>query len=85
MAIIVPRSSSTNSKRNSARLNLLSLLTADLQTQKKKSSSTSDSPRDSLSPLDDAAQDNVLYEGRSRSAVELSRIEESYEGESFRF
>ena len=83
MALIVPRSSSTNSKRNSARLDLLSILTADSQTHNKKSSTASDSPRDSLSPLDDIARDNVLYEGRSRSAVELSRVVESNEGESF--
>lgn len=83
MSLVIPRSSSANAKRNSARLDLLSTLTTDPQSQQKKSSSASDSPRDSLSPLDEIARDNALYGSRSRSAVELSRVEESIDGESF--
>lgn len=85
MSLTLPRSSSTNSKRNSARLDLLSMMLNSSPTQKKKSSSASDSPHDSLSPLDDVSREDLLDRGRSRSAVELSRVEESTEGECFPF
>lgn len=83
MFLSVPRSASSSSKRNSARLDLLSTMMSSPSNTKKPSSSSSDSPRDSLSPLDENARIDVLDRGRSRSAVELSRVDESTKGQSF--
>ena len=75
----VPRStSSASSKRNSARLDLLTAVLNSPQTQKKPSSSDSDSPRDSLSPLDDCGRDEFQDRGRSRCAVDIARVEDPF-------
>jgi hypothetical protein len=58
-------------------------MTVDQPARNTKSSSASDSPRDSLSPLDEVARDNALYGSGSRSAVELFRVDESNDGKSF--
>ncbi|KAK3723020.1 hypothetical protein LTR37_002166 [Vermiconidia calcicola] len=73
MSLTVPRSIS-GSKRNSARLDLLTAL-LNSPSPAKQSSRDSGSPRDSLSPLDERARDELLERERGRLAVELTREE----------
>lgn len=66
----IPRSGSGN-KRNSARLDLLSLMINSPEARP----STSDSPRDSLSPISDSGKIGLQERGRtlSRKGLDLSR------------
>lgn len=69
----VPRSASSGgTKRHSARLDLLTAFLNSPQTQSGHSSSDSDSPRDSLSPLDDRGGRELEGRGRSRSGIGIS-------------
>ena len=80
MSLLV--STPSSSKRNSARLDLLTAVLNEPQSgQKQSSSSDSGSPRDSLSPLDDRAREEFEERGRSRHGVEVLRSEDSPGGQ----
>ncbi|KAK3683054.1 hypothetical protein LTR37_020618 [Vermiconidia calcicola] len=77
MSLTVPRSIS-GSKRNSARLDLLTVL-LNSPSQAEQPSRSVGSPRDSLSPLDERARNEQTEKGRGRRAVDLTREENASE------
>ena len=69
-------------KRYSARLDLLALMLNSPHAPDEQSTSDSDSPRDSLSPLDDEENDGYQTKGSSLYSVELSPNKTSSVGET---